>query len=76
MRTKIGKYIYDYKQEEGKIDVLLNEITNEGETEYLIMVFIKRGPQLFSQGEITNPDYIEIQGTAIGLFNSTIALSE
>jgi hypothetical protein len=73
MRTRIGKYIYDCKEDE-KIDVLYNEITPEGEIEYLIMVFIKRGTQVFSQGDIMNPDYIEIQGNAIGIFNESIAI--
>lgn len=67
MRKQVGKYVYLLK-EDGNIDVLFNE----GSDEHLIMVFIKRGAQIYSQGEVTNPDYIEIQTNAIKIFKGEI----
>ena len=69
MRKQIGKYVYCLK-EDGNIDVLFNE----GSDEHLIMVFIKRVAQIYSQGEVTNPDYIEIQTNAILIFTGQITM--
>lgn len=71
MRKQIG--IYDYiRVEEDQITVVYNDRDETEPTDRIIMIFIKRGDQVFSQANINDPGYLEIYANAIGIFNGTI----
>ena len=72
MRTKIGIYEYS-RPEENVINVFYNDNAEEPK-DVLVMVFLLRDSQIFSQGNIDDPDYIEIYGNAIDIFKGNIVV--
>lgn len=72
MRKKIG--IYEYSMPEaGFVNVFYND-NAEPPKDRLVMVFALRDSQIFSQGNIDDPDYLEIYGNAINIFKGNIVL--
>ena len=73
MRKKIG--IYEYSRvEQDQIIVFYNDHDPLEPNDKVVMIFRLIDSQVFSQGNINDPDYLEIYGNAINIFKGNIVL--
>lgn len=72
MRKKIG--IYDYSLIEGNQVLVTYSDASANLTDTVIMIFMLRDSQVFSQANINDPDYLEISNNAIKIFKGEITL--
>lgn len=70
MRKKIG--IYDYSLIEGNQVLVTYSDASANLTDTVIMIFMLRDSQVFSQANINDPDYLEISNNAIKIFKGEI----
>lgn len=72
MRTTIGKYDYN-RVEADRIIVTYNDGA-ETPTDRIVMIFVKSGDQLITQGNIYDADSIEMHQNAVKIFKGEITL--
>lgn len=70
MKTTIGKYDYNLV-EENRI-IVTHCDGAESPTYRVVMIFVRNGSEIISQGSLMDTDYIEIQSNAIKIFKGEI----